>query len=180
MIIEALDFDWIFHEDNAKTFLRLLAIKSNHQIMNKKSIKIVIELMWSHYKPSIIKYIFFPYILYLASLSTIASAYCGTLIFLDQANVKTHILMDEEDESIETAKLEGLDQARNYKLFIEAITLSLTSIGITFMILFGSLETNMMVESGWGYFEDPWNWVDFISLSLNFCFFGLSSFDYIF
>ena len=83
VIIEALDFDWIFHGENAKIFMELLANKSNDQVLNKKSIKIVIELMWSHYQPSIIKYIFFPYFMYLASISVLASGFCGRLVLIN-------------------------------------------------------------------------------------------------
>lgn len=63
---------------------------------------------------------------------------------------------------------------------MQCIGYPLTSIAMSFMILFGSLEVTSMIEDGWGYFEDPWNWVDFTSLCLNTLFLGLSSFDYIF
>ena len=84
------------------------------------------------------------------------------------------------DEELEQARLDGLAHAYKSQFFMQAVTFPLTSIAITFMILFGSLEANSMVEDGWGYFEDPWNWVDFTSLCINICFFGTTSFDYIF
>ena len=87
----------------------LLANKSNDQVLNKKSIKIVIELMWSHYQPSIIKYIFFPYFLYLASISTMASGFCGRLVLVnyeiqDLSEIKYQpdgtTILDMEEETL--------------------------------------------------------------------------------
>lgn len=63
---------------------------------------------------------------------------------------------------------------------MQLVSYPLTSVAMSFMILFGSLEVSSMIEDGWGYFEDPWNWVDFTSLCLNLAFLSLSSFDYIF
>jgi hypothetical protein len=45
--LEALDFDWIFEENNAKVLLRLLATEANNNALVKKSIKIFIDLMWA-------------------------------------------------------------------------------------------------------------------------------------
>jgi hypothetical protein len=47
--ISALDFDWIFQENNASTLLSLLANDANNEVLTKRSIKIFIDLMWGHY-----------------------------------------------------------------------------------------------------------------------------------
>ena len=47
--VEALDFDWLFDGDNAKTLLRVLANDANDFALTQRSIKMFIELMWSHF-----------------------------------------------------------------------------------------------------------------------------------
>lgn len=47
--LEALDFDWIFDEDNAKVLLKLLATEANNMALVKKSIMIFVDLMWSKF-----------------------------------------------------------------------------------------------------------------------------------
>lgn len=47
--IEALDFDWIFHGDNAKVLLSLLSSSANTKVLTRKTIKTFIDLMWAHY-----------------------------------------------------------------------------------------------------------------------------------
>jgi len=80
--ISALDFDWIFQENNAETLLSLLASDANNEVLTKRSIKIFIDLMWGHYQQAIIKNIFVPYCIYLSSLSILAANYCGPLILI--------------------------------------------------------------------------------------------------
>jgi len=93
----------------------------------------------------------------LCSLSTIASAFCGRLILIDY-EIKDLIegAFDDQglplDEELEQARLDGLAHAYKSQFFMQAVTFPLTSIAITFMILFGSLEANSMGEDGWGYF----------------------------
>lgn len=47
--IEALDFDWLFENDNAKTLLDLLANDANSIVLTRHSIKVFVELMWEYY-----------------------------------------------------------------------------------------------------------------------------------
>lgn len=39
--------DWLFHEDNAKTLLKILADAANNKALLTKNIKVFIDLMWS-------------------------------------------------------------------------------------------------------------------------------------
>ena len=48
--IEALDFDWLFENDNAKTLLDILGGEDvNREVLTEKSIKIFVEKMWEFY-----------------------------------------------------------------------------------------------------------------------------------
>jgi len=47
--IEALDFDWLFVNDNCKTMLEILANDANSMVLTRHSIKIFVELMWEYY-----------------------------------------------------------------------------------------------------------------------------------
>lgn len=80
--IEALDFDWVFHGDNAKILLSVLATDANNQALTKSSIKTFVELMWSHFKIAIVKRIFFPYIIYLCVINLLAGNFAGQFILL--------------------------------------------------------------------------------------------------
>lgn len=47
--IQALDFDWLFEGENAKSLLTLLSTEANNACLTKKSIKTFVDLMWSYY-----------------------------------------------------------------------------------------------------------------------------------
>ena len=83
--VEALDFDWLFEGDNAKTLLRVLANDANDFALTQRSIKVFIELMWSHYQIAIIKFIFIPYIVYMISFVYLT----GVLTVNGLDNIKT-------------------------------------------------------------------------------------------
>ena len=51
--VEAIDFDWVFVDDNAKTLLILLN-EEDSEIFLSKSIKIFIEFMWEYFFPKIV------------------------------------------------------------------------------------------------------------------------------
>ena len=66
----------IFIGDNCKVLLRLLATEANNLVLVKKSIKTVVDLMWKYYQPVIIRRIFYPYLIYLFTVTQL----CGRLI----------------------------------------------------------------------------------------------------
>ena len=70
--VEALDMDWIFYEDNAKTLLEILSDSQNEKVLTKKSIRTFINFMWKYYQSAIIRRIFFPYVLYLLFLTILS------------------------------------------------------------------------------------------------------------
>ena len=47
--VEALEFDWIFKNDNAERLIGVLANLDNMQVLTSKPIKMFIDFMWSHY-----------------------------------------------------------------------------------------------------------------------------------
>ena len=61
---QALDFDWIFEEDNATRFVKILNNSADDKFLDKKSIKVLIELLWNYYKPIIVGSEFMPYCIY--------------------------------------------------------------------------------------------------------------------
>jgi len=67
--VEALDMDWIFLGDNCRVLLRLLATEANNQVLVKKSIRTIVDLLWKYYQPVIIRRIFCPYLIYLITIS---------------------------------------------------------------------------------------------------------------
>lgn len=80
--VEALDMDWIFMGDNCKVLLKLLATEANNQVLVKKSIKTIVDLLWKNYQPVIIKYIFMPYLIYLFSITQLCSRLLGPFLEL--------------------------------------------------------------------------------------------------
>lgn len=69
--IEALDFDWIFQEENGKTFLEILTGLESSSIYSRKSIQILIQMLWSVYQPLILRKVIYPYILYVICFITL-------------------------------------------------------------------------------------------------------------
>lgn len=65
--IEALDFDWIFNEDNSITLLHVLNGLEDSSIFSRKSIQILIQMFWNIYQPEILKKVLVPYLLYVLS-----------------------------------------------------------------------------------------------------------------
>ena len=119
--IEALDLDWIFQGDNAKTLLKILASDANNAALTKKTIKIFVDLMWSKYQQAIIRYIFIPYIAYLVCLSQLAGSVAGEFV-------------DILYEDLEDPKIYQQYQILKIKAYV------LTSLSTSLMIVFASLE----------------------------------------
>jgi hypothetical protein len=60
----------------------LLATEANNEVLTKKSIKTFVDLLWKHYQPKIIKFIFFPYLIYLWSVSCLSGHLVGPYLQL--------------------------------------------------------------------------------------------------
>ena len=45
--VEALDFDWIFQNNNISVMLDLMATRANRKLLVKRSFKVIIELLWA-------------------------------------------------------------------------------------------------------------------------------------
>ena len=67
--IQALDMDWLFHEDNFTTLLACLADSDNDSTLTAKQIRVCVDFVWTYYQRAIIKCIFLPYIVYLSLIS---------------------------------------------------------------------------------------------------------------
>lgn len=78
--LEAIDFDWIFEDDNCKNLLELLVKFGEKKLYKMESFRIFIELMWSYYQPAIIKWIFAPYCIYMTCFIFLASKGAGSYL----------------------------------------------------------------------------------------------------
>ena len=107
--LEALDFDWIFDENNAKVLLGLLATEANNNALTKKSIKIFIDLMWSKFQPAIILYVFVPYSIMLVNLCILASGGTGTFINLVKQYNKSVDTTEDPPVTFSDAQMEELN-----------------------------------------------------------------------
>lgn len=152
--VEALDFDWLFENENAKTLLQLLASDANSSTLTRKSIKIFIELMWEHYQPAISKYMFFPYCIYLCIINYNSGALMG-----DYLDSLTLARLPETDSPAIQADLSS-QRTRG---------LILNSLALIFLVCFASLEVRQLRDDGViAYFADVWNVIDSASVGLNF------------
>ena len=91
--------DWLFHENNAKVLLQILADAANNKALLTQNIKVFIDLMWSQYQMAIIKCIFIPFVIYLALLSYFSSTTVG--VFIESFELD----MDIEENKKEFKKL---------------------------------------------------------------------------
>jgi hypothetical protein len=157
--IECLDLDWVFDGDNAKILLGVLANDANNSALTKRNIRIFVELMWSHYQTAIIKFIFVPYMAYLFVLSQLAGSVAGE--FID-------ILYED---------IEGDELMKQKYTVLKIKCYTLTAIATSLMICFGSLEMKQMIADGIDYFADYWNCIDATSLTINFSFLSMISYN---
>lgn len=58
--INALDFNWIFEKDNAKSIVMLLSEYGTGDLFVTKSFRILIDFLWKQYQSRIFKFIFVP------------------------------------------------------------------------------------------------------------------------
>ena len=63
--VQAIDMDWLFQHDNAKTFISILSNCQSQDALTKQPIKMFITMMWKRFNPRIITWVFVPYICYL-------------------------------------------------------------------------------------------------------------------
>jgi hypothetical protein len=86
--------------------------------------------MWIHYQQAIIKYIFIPYLVYLASLSILGGFFCGQLIMI------------QYEEDIDSPELQA------EKAYLIRRAYPLVSLATSLMLCFGSLELSSMLSEG--------------------------------
>ena len=125
--VQALDFDWIFNGDNTIKFIRLLDLEAADEMYEQYSIKIFIQLMWDHVRPFIIKYEFFPYVLYLFCFILLTSS-------VDLNYINKLKLVDSEGNVIQ-------EQPENFE-FLLAYQVTLQTILLYFVLKF--LKREMM------------------------------------
>lgn len=145
--IEAIDFDWIFEGDNAREFILLLTYKARSKIYIQKSVRVFVKLIWELYQPQIVKKIFMPYLFYMMIIMYLSVYHLGG--FLEHLD---HI----EDGS-------SITNERNFVVFLSIIAMCLIG-------FFVNIEYSQAKQSWSDYFIDYWNYIDALSLGLNFMF----------
>lgn len=141
--------DWVFCGDNAKTLLEILATFANNKALTTQSIKVFIDLMWSHYQVAIIKSIFIPFCVYLLLLS-----------YLSATTIGVYMESFEKDLTIE-ANLQ-------HHLVLKVKSYAILSVGSMLFLFFVSLEIKALFESGIvDYASDMWNQMDMMQISFN-------------
>ena len=142
--------------------------------------------MWTKFQPAIIKYVFFPYCIYLSCLSQLAAGVSGRFIreslirqqinFCDAGDAE-NCTQTKNDETGNWENEDGLplifDQGEYYNLKIQVYTSSILAISL--LVCFSSTEIYSMIVDGFEYFSDPWNCVDAISITFNTIFLTLST-----
>ena len=71
--IKALDFNWIFENNNAMSLIKMLSDNGTGDLFVTKSFSILIDFLWAQYQPRIIKFIFAPYMIYILMYAYVAS-----------------------------------------------------------------------------------------------------------
>ena len=77
-----LEFNWMFIEENAARFIKILSGTDNDAIFATKQIRVVIEFLWEGYFEAIKKQLFYPYVLYF-------TAYFYYVTYLSKENNNT-------------------------------------------------------------------------------------------
>lgn len=184
--------DWIFQDDNARTFIQMLANGSNPIALKMKPVKMFIELMWSEFQPAIIRYVFAPYCIYLAFIYQLTGSMLGK--FLNSSVQRTEYFKAHQLPHKDYQNYFDLNQTEQMKLnhehglstghgklelllldhyYLKMQAFILTGASLMLMIFFGWIELRQLFESGYQYFFDVWNIIDMISLMLNYVFMSM-------
>jgi len=65
IMVQSLDFDWIFEGDNTERLIELLHREANDEVFNQFSIQVFLDLLWEHYFWPILSHEFLLYVCYL-------------------------------------------------------------------------------------------------------------------
>jgi hypothetical protein len=137
--IKAIEFDWIFNKKDGAGFMRTLSDTDCIEMFSLKIIRYIIKFLWSRFKKAIVLYLFIPFLIYF----TIFLVY-ATLI-LDKKN-------EENDSNGPYASAD----------IVFAVAL------LIFLIYFTYFEIRQMIHHKLAYFTTFWNFIDLISIVLNF------------
>ena len=108
-----------------------------------------IDFMWYHYKSAIIIQIFCPYVIYMLTFIYLSSGAISEVIERDYASPESQ-------------------KHFHHVCLFPAV---LTTISSSLFVFFSSSEFGALFESSFSeYFSDIWNWIDQVSISLNFIF----------
>ena len=136
--IKAIEFDWLFDEDQGKRFLVSLATTDNMEVFSIDVIQNVILYMWKHYRKAIVKFMFIPFLIYF-------------VLFILYATWINEEKFDEGDKD---------DNYRNANIAVIAFIL-------LFIIFHTYLEIRQIMYYKTIYFQNFWNIIDLISLVIN-------------
>lgn len=64
-----LEFNWIFSGQNAAKFVTCLSDTDNDEIFATEQVRVLIEFLWVGYKETIMKQLFYPFVVYMMSFS---------------------------------------------------------------------------------------------------------------
>lgn len=124
--------------------------------------------MWTYYQPAIIKRIFIPYVVYLVALSLCAASL--TASFLEAAeNCKKD---NSGNRNLETCPDDALTNYQSLKTQIYICN----GIADVLLIFFASIELPQLIDDPKGYFSDPWNCIDAMSIWQNMLFLGTGTY----
>ena len=73
VMIEAIDFDWIFSFQNTRIMIEVLSEHASPELLVQKSLRVFIQLMWEQYQPAIVYNVFIPYMIYMIILVHLAT-----------------------------------------------------------------------------------------------------------
>lgn len=105
------------------------------------------------------KYMFFPYLIYLVIICYNSGHLMGDYIENLQAMDKPHYIHSQAGDNLKRSqRIRGI---------------GLTALAMVFLFCFASLEVGQMKSSGWEYFADVWNCIDITSACLNLVFSGM-------
>ena len=139
--IKAIEFDWLFNENEGKDFLKALIKTENIEIFSVSTISNIILYLWGYYRLQIVLQVLIPFLIYFT-------------VFILYSTWVNH----EKNQ-------EGSDNGDNKEYAIANLTMTiLVILGILWM---GYFEFRQLCYYKLGYFGSFWNLIDVASLSIN-------------
>jgi hypothetical protein len=139
VVVSAIEFDWLLNTNTGARFLENLADTDDMSYYDIDIVKHIVNYQWTYYLPRIGLYIFLPFFIFFVLF----------LVYATYVVDKMNRERDSEGNWMKTALISGV------------------ILGL-YQVFFIVIEIRQILHQGKRYFKFFWNYVDLVSIILNY------------